>query len=202
VNTIVILSIFGFVFLMLEALFFMSCFRWLSNGKKIREREFMRLDQERSELVELQQSVSMELAQAKKISEETLSKLKRVGADAHAEWTEMTHKCESLLKELEDKSRELTETSISHVNRQRMQLEKSVQIASQTSSELVESTNNAKRLLRFLDENVPSDEILKELQAEKYAEARRLIQEGKELGTICRKLGLSQSEVQLLSYMG
>ncbi|MBM3382271.1 MAG: hypothetical protein FJY29_07505 [Betaproteobacteria bacterium] len=201
-NTIVILSIFGFVFLMLEALFFMSCFRWLSNGKKIREREFMRLDQERSELVELQQSVSMELAQAKKISEETLSKLKRVGADAHAEWTEMTHKCESLLKELEDKSRELTETSISHVNRQRMQLEKSVQIASQTSSELVESTNNAKRLLRFLDENVPSDEILKELQAEKYAEARRLIQEGKELGTICRKLGLSQSEVQLLSYMG
>jgi hypothetical protein len=202
VNTIVILSVFGFVFLMLEALFFMSCFRWLSNGKKIREREFMRLDQERSELLELQQSVSMELAQAKKISEETLSKLKRVGADAHAEWTEMTHKCELLLKELEEKSRELTENSLNHVNRQRMQLEKSVQVASQTSTELNEATNNAKRILRFLDENVPSDEILKELQAEKYAEARRLIQEGKELGSICRKLGLSQSEVQLLSYMG
>ncbi len=201
-NTIVILSVFGFVFLMLEALFFMSCFRWLSNGKKIREREFMRLDQERSELLELQQSVSMELAQAKKISEETLSKLKRVGADAHAEWTEMTHKCELLLKELEEKSRELTENSLNHVNRQRMQLEKSVQVASQTSTELNEATNNAKRILRFLDENVPSDEILKELQAEKYAEARRLIQEGKELGSICRKLGLSQSEVQLLSYMG
>ncbi len=201
-NTIVILAIFGFVFLMLEALFFMSCFRWLSNGKKIREREFMRLDQERSELLELQQSVSMELAQAKRISEETLSKLKRVGADAHAEWTEMTQKCEILLKELEDKSRELTDSSVNHVNRQRMQLEKSVQVASQTSSELVEATSNAKRILRFLDENVPSDEILKELQAEKYAEARRLIQDGKELGAICRKLGLSQSEVQLLSYMG
>ena len=117
-------------------------------------------------------------------------------------WTEMTHKCELLLKELEAKSRELTESSLNHVNRQRMQLEKSVQIASQTSVELQEATNNAKRILRFLDENVPSDEIFKELQAEKYAEARRLIQEGKELGTICRKLGLSQSEVQLLSYMG
>ena len=78
-NTIVVLSIFGFVFLLLEALFFMSCFRWLSNGRRIREREFSKLDQERGELVELQQAVSRELAQAKKISEETLSKLKRVG---------------------------------------------------------------------------------------------------------------------------
>ena len=201
-NTIVVLSIFGFVFLLLEALFFMSCFRWLSNGKRTREREFSNLDQERGELVELQQAVSRELAQAKKISEETLSRLKRVGADAHAEWMEMTQKCEHLMVDLEAKSRELAESSLNQVNRQRMQLEKSVQVATQTSSELLETTNSAKRILRFLDENVPSDEIFKELQAEKYAEARRLIHEGKELGVICRKLGLSQSEVQLLSYMG
>lgn len=201
-NTIVVLSIFGFVFLLLEALFFMSCFRWLSNGKRTRERDFSRLDQERGELMELQQAVSRELSLAKKISEETLSKLKRVGADAHAEWTEMTQKCEHLMMDLEAKSKELAESSLNQINRQKMQLEKSVQVATQTSSELLESTNSAKRILRFLDENVPSDEIFKELQAEKYAEARRLIHEGKELGVICRKLGLSQSEVQLLSYMG
>ena len=114
----------------------------------------------------------------------------------------MTQKCEHLMVDLETKSRELAESSLNQVNRQRMQLEKSVQVATQTSSELLETTNSAKRILRFLDENVPSDEIFKELQAEKYAEARRLIHDGKELGVICRKLGLSQSEVQLLSYMG
>lgn len=201
-NNIVLLSIFGFVFLALEAVFFMSCFRWLTNGKRQREREFARLDQERGELVELQQAVANELAQAKKISEETLTKLKRVGADAHAEWIDMTQKCELLVNELESKSTELTENCLNQTNRQRMQLEKSIQVANQSTADLLEATKSANRVLRFLDESVPSEEIFKELQAEKYAEARRLIHEGKEVGLICRKLGLSQSEVQLLSYMG
>jgi len=202
VNNIVIIACIGFVFLLLEAVFFLTCFRWLSNGKRIREKEFARLDQERAELMELQQAVSRELSQAKKLSEETLAKLKRVGADAHAEWTEMTQKCETLMNELEDKTRHLAEGSLNQINRQKMQLEKACQLASQTHSELSEATTSAKRILRFLDDNIPSDEILKELQAEKYAEARRLIHEGKDAGMICRKLGLSQSEVQLLSYMG
>lgn len=201
-NTIAVVSIFGFIFLLLEAVFFMSCFRWLSSGKKLREREFARLDQERAELMELQQSVSRELSQAKKISEDTLTKLKRIGADAHDEWVEMTHKCDELMKILEKQSSELSENTINNVNRQRMQMEKSIQLANQTANALDESTASAQRVLRFLDENVPSDEILKELQAEKYSEARRLINEGTDLSAICRKLGLSQSEVQLLSYMG
>jgi hypothetical protein len=202
VNTILALSIFGVVFLLLEAVFFLTCFRWLASGKKAREREFVRLDAERNELVELQQAVARELKDAKRLSEETLVKLKRVGADAHAEWTEMNKKCEGLVLELEGKLNSLAENSVNQMNRQRMTLEKSIQIAEQTNSSLCESTANAKKILRFLDESVPSDEVLKELQAEKYAEARRLIHEGKDLGIICRKLGLSQSEVQLLSYMG
>lgn len=201
-NTFVVLACFGAVFLLLEALFFMTCFRWLSNGKRSREKEFARLDAERNELVELQQAVARELKEAKRLSEETLVKLKRIGADAHDEWNEMSRKCEQLVFDLEQKLTELAEASVGHINRQKMQLEKSIQVGEHTYANLTESTSNAKKILRFLDENVPSDEVLKELQAEKYAEARRLIHEGKELGVICRKLGLSQSEVQLLSYMG
>lgn len=201
-NNIVILAAFASVILLLEAVFFMTCFRWLSNGKRAREKDFARLDAERNELVELQQSVTTELKEAKRLSEETLSKLRRIGADAHEEWTEMSRKCEHVVNELEEKLRTLAESSVGQINRQKMQIEKSIQIAEHTNSNLVESTANARKILRFLDENIPSDEVLKELQAEKYAEARRLIQDGKELGVICRKLGLSQSEVQLLSYMG
>lgn len=201
-NNIVLFSCFGAVFLLLEAIFFLSCFRWLANGKRAREKEFMRLDSERQELVELQQAVSRELREAKRLSEETLAKLKRVGADAHDEWTEMSRKCEQLVVDLENKLKHLAEVSVTQINRHKMQLEKTVQIADQTNASLSEATTNAKKILRFLDENVPSDEVLKELQAEKYAEARRLIQDGKDIGLICRKLGLSQSEVQLLSYMG
>lgn len=201
-NSPMILSIFAAVFLLLEVAFFLACFRWLSNGKKLREKEFTRLDQERNELIELQEAVSNELAQAKQISADTLAKLRKVGADAHNEWTEMTQKCESLLGEIELKSQELVAEATSKMNKTTMQIEKSTQIAMNTAAELQEATQSAQKLLRFLDESVPSDEIFKELQAEKYAEARRLIFEGAEVSSICRKLGLSQSEVQLLSYMG
>lgn len=201
-NSIVIISTIAALFLFLEVAFFIICFRWLSNGQKKREKEFMRLDSERGELVDLQQAVSRELQEAKRLSEETVGKLKRIGADAHAEWNEMTHKCESLLADLEERLRTLSDASVQQINRQKMQIEKSIQVAENTNSNLAESTQNAKKILRFLDENVPSDEVFKELQAEKYAEARRLIHDGKDLATICRKLGLSQSEVQLLSYMG
>jgi plasmid maintenance system antidote protein VapI len=196
------MSVFALVLLVLEGVFFLTCFRWLSSGKRAREREFARLDSERSELVELQQAVARDLREAKKLSEETLVKLKRVGADAHEEWIEMNRKCEHLVTELEDKLRELADVSVGQINRQKMQLEKTIQVAGQTHDRLTESAADARKILRFLDENVPSDEVLKELQAEKYAEARRLIQDGKEIAVICRKLGLSQSEVQLLSYMG
>lgn len=201
-NSTLILTVFAVVFVVLETVFFLACFKWLSNGKKLREREFNRLDQERAELVELQQAVAGELAQAKKISEETLSKLRKVGSDAHDEWLEMTHKCESLLTDIESKSNDIVSEALSKMNKTTMQIEKSTQIANNSCSDLKEATQNAQKLLRFLDESVPSDEIFKELQAEKYAEARRLIYEGAEVTSICRKLGLSQSEVQLLSYMG
>jgi len=202
VNSTLILTGFAVVFVVLETVFFIACFKWLSSGKKLREREFNRLDQERAELVELQEAVAGELAQAKKISEETLSKLRKVGSDAHDEWIEMTHKCESLLTDIESKSNVIVSDALSKMNKTTMQLEKSTQVASNACSDLKEATQSAQKLLRFLDESVPSDEIFKELQAEKYAEARRLIYEGAEVTSICRKLGLSQSEVQLLSYMG
>lgn len=201
-NSPMILTIFAIIFLLLEVAFFLACYRWLSNGKKVREKEFTRLDQERSELIELQEAVSNELAQAKKISAETLLKLHKVGADAHNEWTEMTQKCEELLGEIKLKSQEIVTDATSKMNMTTMQIQKSTQVAMNTATELHEATQSAQKLLRFFDDNVPSDEIFKELQAEKYAEARRLIFEGVEVSSICRKLGLSQSEVQLLSYMG
>ncbi|MEY2988270.1 MAG: hypothetical protein RJB13_1791 [Pseudomonadota bacterium] len=201
-NSTLILSTFAAVFIIIETVFFLACFRWLSKGKKLREREFSRLDQERAELVELQAAVAGELSQAKKISEETLTKLRKVGSDAHEEWLEMTKRCETLLVDIEAKSKDIVNDAVAKLNKTTMQIEKSTQIAMNTSADLKESTQSAQKLLRFLDESVPSDEIFKELQAEKYAEARRLIFEGAEVNSICRKLGLSQSEVQLLSYMG
>ena len=95
-NLAILVFLFAAAFLVFEAVFFLYCFRWLSGAKKQREKEFARIDSERNELIDLQHAVSMDLSLAKKLAEESSAKLQRLGADVHAEWTDMAGKMERL----------------------------------------------------------------------------------------------------------
>lgn len=191
----------GVGFLALEALFFLYCARWLSGGKKLREREFARLDTERNELEKLQQSVTRDLGTAKQLATETLNKLSRIGADAHAEWNEMTQKIDSVLTEIEKQTEALMQEHSALASRHRLALEKVCKESLEVNTTLQETLRNSKKVLKFFDKNVPADQIVKELQTEKYSEARRLLEQGMDASVVSRRLGMSQSEVILLANM-
>lgn len=200
-NTFGVIIAIAFVLVAIEGIFFLTCFRWLSAGKRQREKEFARLDQERIELLELQSSLVRDVQQAKQISEETLKKLTHVGAEAHAEWLEVSERVNAVLTEVEDRTRILLDENLTHVNKHRLALEKSCKDGELLVSKLGDSVIGARRLLRLFDQSVPSDEILKELQTDKYSEARKLLSNGIEASLVSKKLGLSMSEVALLSHM-
>lgn len=191
----------GSLFLLLEVLFFLYCFRWLSAGRRQRERELSRLDAERAELLDLQSALATDMREAKRLSEETLGRLSRIGTEAGAEWRDMMERMESLLQEVESRAQETSAKSISEIQRSRLTLEKSLRDALQTQNTLDEKVQTARHLLRFFEKNVQTDEIVKELQAEKYEAARRMLSDGKETSFICKKLGLTHSEVALLSFV-
>lgn len=195
----VIVMAVAIAFFALEALFFVYCLRWLSSGKKLREKEFARLDFERNELSQLQNAVAQDLSSAKHLAHETLSKLTRIGADAHAEWTEMTARIDQVMSEIEGQTARLLEEHTALATRNRLALEKVCKEARETNVGLQESLRNSRKLLRFFDKNVPAEQIVKELQTEKYAEAKKLIEQGIDASAIAKKLGLSQSEVSLLA---
>ena len=200
-SLLAIVASLGALFLLLEGLFFLYCFRWLSAGRSQRARDFLRLDAERAELLDLQSALSADVRDAKRMSEDTLGRLSRLGAEASAEWHDMMERMESLLHEVETRARETSERSLSDIHRGRLTLDKGLRDAQVLQNSLDERVQKARALLRFFEKNVHTDEIVKELQAEKYESARKLLSDGNETSVICKKLGLTQSEVALLSYV-
>lgn len=182
----------------LEGLFFLYCTRWLASGKKLREREFARLDSERAELLELQQALAHDVAQAKQLAQETLGKLNKIGADAHAEWNDMASKIDSILGEVEKQTADLLAHQSTLATKHRLALEKACKDGVETNAMLNETLRSTKKILKFFDKNIPTEQIVKDIQAEKYSDARKMIEQGVDASAIAKKLGISHSEVALL----
>lgn len=198
-NSLVVFTTFGAAMFILEAVFFMYCFRWLSSGKRLREKEFARLDTERAELLELQSHLVQDLTAAKQLSSEAVQKLSHLGAEAHTEWTEMAQKVESLTMTLESHIKQLTSEQLQQISKSRMSVDKSVKDSQVINAQLIDTLKNAQRILKFFDKNVPTDQIIKDLQTEKYSEAKRLLEQGANASFISKKLGMPLSEVSLIA---
>ena len=201
-NQFWVLLLVGSLMLALEAAFFLYCFRWLSAGKRQRERDFALLDRERQELLQLQRALAEQGAQASTFASETTRELQRLGSAVHAEWNEAEARMGDCIADVEGRVRGLMEGSLEELARQRMALEKAEADGVRLATDLEDKMQRAARLLRFFDKNVPTETIAKELQMEKYSEARNLLRNGQEASAIARKLGLSLSEIDLLSRTG
>ncbi|MES2616124.1 MAG: hypothetical protein V4591_12015 [Bdellovibrionota bacterium] len=198
-NTVLILVCIGVALFIFQCVFFITCIKWLASSKKKRDREFALLDKERAKLIELQSQLKEDISVAKKLADETLKKLNLIGAEAHAEWEDMTKKINEVLIEVDSHSEKLLENNISKLNLQRMSLEKSSQTAAQINEALHIATLRGQKLLKLFDSGIPTEEILKELQINKYADAKKMLVEGVDASFVSKKLGLSMGEVVTLS---
>lgn len=198
-NYVALLLCIGFVLFLSQVFFFFICIKWLKSGKIKRDKEFAILDAERAKLIEVQATLTEEVTQAKKLAGETLNKLMLIGSEAHAEWEDVTKKINSVLVEVEKHSEAILDVNISNLNMKSMALEKVIREADNINQNLLVSIKKAQKILRLFDSSVPTEEIFKEIQNEKYAEAKNLLRQGIEASEIVKKLGMSMSEVMLLS---
>ena len=122
-----------------------------------------------------------------------------IGSEAHAEWEDVTKKINSVLVEVDKHSEIILEANISNLSMRSMALEKIMKDAEVLNESLILSTKKAQKILKLFDSSVPTEEIFKEIQTEKYAEAKKLLLEGVEASAVVKKLGMSMTEVLLLS---
>ncbi|APJ02725.1 hypothetical protein [Silvanigrella aquatica] len=198
-NYVALLLCIGFVLFIFQIIFFFSCLKWLKSGKLKRDKEFAILDAERAQLIEMQSVLTQEVREAKKLAGETLNKLMVIGSEAHAEWEDVTKKINSVLLEVDKHSEIILEANISNLNMRSMALEKIMKDAEILNENLYVSVKKAQKILKLFDSSVPADEIFKEIQTEKYAEAKKMLLDGTEASVVVKKLGMSMGEVLLLS---
>lgn len=198
-NTILIQVCMGVVLFVFQAIFFVSCLKWLSGSKKKKDKEFAILDKERAKLIELQNQLKDDMAEAKKLADDTLKKLKLIGAEAHAEWDDMTKKINEVLIEVDSHSEKLLESNISQLNLQRMSLDKSIQNAVHMNDAIQAALLKGHKFLKLFDKDVSPSDVLNELQTTKYADAKKMLCDGVDASSISKKLGLSLGEIVTLS---
>jgi hypothetical protein len=197
-NTILYLLV-GAVFA-LEIFSFFVFYGMISKGVVSRKKEYARLDSEREQLLHLQNAVGNDLRSAKQLSTETLSKLNKMASQLDANWQESTQKIEILFQELTQASHARVTDDLARIQKSRLSVEKSLQMGNECSEQMAKLLSDSRRLLKALDGSIPTEEILREIQSEKYSQARELLQGGFDATAVARKLGLSLSEVNLLSF--
>jgi hypothetical protein len=195
----VILFFIGAGLFLFQVIFFIFCIKWLQRAKLRRDKDFAILDKQRLQLIDIQSALNQEVLQAKDLAHGTLGKLRMIGAEAHAEWEEMTKRINTVLVDVDQRFEAILESSISNLTMSSMALEKTMQDAQLLNDELSSATKKAQKVMRLFDSSTPSEEIFKEIQTEKYAEAKRLLCEGIDATAVVKKLGLSMGEVVLLS---
>lgn len=198
-NYVALLLCIGFILFLSQVFFFFICIKWLKSGKIKRDKEFAILDAERAKLIEIQSVLTEEVSQAKKLAGETLNKLMLIGSEAHAEWEDVTKKINSVLIEVDKHSEIILDANISNLNMRTMALEKVIRDAENINQNMLVSIKKAQKILKLFDASVPTEEIFKEIQNEKYSEAKKLLQQGIEASEIVKRLGMSLSEVLLIS---
>lgn len=198
-NAILVLCGIGVFIFLFQCIFFISCMRWLSQGKRKRDKEFAILDTDRAQLIALQGHIKKDIQEAKKLSDETLKKLRIIGAEAHAEWEEVTKKINSVLLEVEQHSDVILGKNIEQLNIQKLSLDKSLQDSHLALAKMEERCKKAQRILDLFDKGLPTDEILKDIQVNKYEDAKRMLLQGMDASMVSKKLGMSLSEIVLIS---
>ena len=151
--------------------------------------------------MQLQVALKTDMAETRVLADDTLKKLRLIGAETHQEWMEMRSSVETSITDFQSVSKSVLDETLSSMTRYKMALEKSIKTASEQEKTLSERLREVDRVLRTLDKSVPVEQILKDIQSEKYGEARELLNRGMDAPLISRKLGLSLNEVALISHM-
>jgi len=192
----------GLLFIFIEVVFFLYCFKWLSEDKTQRTQELAKMDEERAELLSVQGAIHQEAQEMKGLGEKTLKKITILASDNHKECEDFSKKITQWKQDFETIKTTIFKELEADFKRHYLAFEKIHSHVRGQEKSLEEKIQQALQLIKLFDTNLPTEHLLKEIQVNRYHEAQELIKNGVDASAIARKTGLSLSEVVLLSDLG
>lgn len=172
---------------------------YLGRKKIDNEALIAQLTEERRYLNELKNSVHEDI---EAMQAQNRSLLKRVSEIATEAELEVKSGGDTLAKEMEGLVNGLSskiDQPIKVLTSKQNSVEKTIKKAEKERQLLAKAMQRAETLVRFFDEKVPYDVIVRELQERKYHDARSLLAQGMPTDKVARELGLSSHEVELIA---
>ncbi len=157
------------------------------------------MTEERRLLNELRETVKTELESAQFKARETLDKAARLAADAEQE---IKTGGSSLAQEMEGVAAQLStrlDAPLKELARKQTSMENLLRRIEQEKQVLSKLLVRGEKICRFFDNRVPYEEVLREIEDKKYADARSLLARGTAPGKVAHELGMSETEVRLIA---
>jgi len=195
----IILASIGGALFFIQIVFFLTIAKWLKSHKKNRYKDFELLDRERNALSIMQNNLKKDISDCKSLSEATIQKIKVMMNHTENETSHIVKHVSEFKNKLEEHVSSLMDEQLKILSKQILAIEKLVKQSKETQGSLSQSIKKAHTLLKLFDNKAPTEDIIRELQADKYSKAKELLKEGKEASLISKKLGMSMSEVLLIS---
>lgn len=187
------------VVLVLMDLVLLGAVVWLSRRQDAHVQMALELTEERRILTELRHSIHEELEAAQAKARETLDKARHLAAEAELE---VKSGGQTIAKEMDVVATQLAarfEVPLKDLARQKAGLEAVLQHAEREKSILQNLLARGEKICRFFDERVPYEDVLREIEDKKYADARKLLARGHAPQLVAVELGMSESEVRLVA---
>ncbi len=189
------------VLLLIDTIMIAMIYQWMKN--RVDPVEILKdVGQEKKELKRLRDEVTAELQQARSYNKQVLEKVSTIAAEIELE---VKNYGDLLAKEMDgvvEKLKGELVAPLDTVKKRQVALDGLLKRSEQERKLLQRSLMRAEDLSRFFTEKLPYDEVLKELEDKKYADARFYLSKGMKPQEVAMELGIPESEVALIAAVG
>jgi DNA-binding NarL/FixJ family response regulator len=159
------------------------------------------LTEERRLLTELRGSIRDELSVAQAKNREVMDKVSYIAAEAEQEVKNGGQSIANGMEEIFALLTQRFEKPLTELSKRQSSVEALIRKVEGEKIRLLKVVNRGEQLVKFFDEKTPYAEVLKEIETKKYDNCRELLSQGMAPDRIALELGISRSEIELISHL-
>ena len=156
------------------------------------------LTEERMTLKRVRSEIRDEMDQAKSYIDKAIVNYKRLAAEVEEETKTGKSQIQENLKEVMNEFTQSLEGPLKELSRKQNSLEGVLRLAGREKDQLLNAVRKGQILSKFFNQEIPYEQLLKDIELKKYDDARRLIGQGYSADQVAKELGIRTSEIEMI----
>jgi len=157
------------------------------------------LTEERRLLAELRNSVKEELIIAQAKNKEVVAQVSHIAAEAELEVRSGGQSLASGMEEIITELSTRFEKPLKELTKRQASTSTLLRKMDMESERILKIVNRGEKIVKFFDEKTPYRDVLKEIETKRYEDCRSLLSQGMSSARVATELGISRSEVEIIS---